>query len=273
MSNTLLRIERDRVALEAGISLDLNGLLKNTVPAIAEGFGALVGRFAPTDPAIPLTSKQADFIKEINKHPYLSVRAIGAYVPEGLEATYLHYIAALAPAAEFAAVDAGKQLADFLAYLSALVTNTDQKLSTVSFKRQVDAMDKKRTSLNKAMGACFRVGSTRTDRSIGDVVDRNSDWTKVFQLNDALGKQLNSVDRKALNKKISECVEMLGIITKKVERGEMNGVSGAVVSNLADMAYSCAQDMEFYAAVYYKAMALSESLNRTMKHFHEVFKH
>jgi hypothetical protein len=267
-----LRIERDRLALEAGLSLDLNGLLKNTFPNIVQGFTALKGRFAPDDTAFQLPAHQQDFMTELGKHSYLDISPLAAFVPEGLKVSYLEYSEVLTRAAVHASGTSVDTINKFAVFLAQLVSNADAKLTTTSMRRELTVAENERNDINKALGKCFGLGSTRTEVTYSDVVARNKDWVAVFKASEALVKLMSSVDRKTLNKKIDECVQLLGIITNKINRGELAGVSPQVVTNLSDGAYAVAQEMEFFAAIYYKTLAYSQCVNRTMDNFRKVFK-
>lgn len=271
MLNSLQR-ERDRIAMEASLSMNLTTLLKDTFPSIVAGFSSFVGRWTSDIPAVALSSKQSEFVRELTKHAYLDIAALTAYVPEGLDATYPAYLKALTPATEHAVKAVQETLTEYSLYLSQLVTNADQKLSSASITRKMAESEAKRRTLNKELGLFFGKGSTRTERTMGDVVERLSDWTGVFQQSQVLNKLVNSVDRTALNRKVNECATLLETVMAKIERGDFAGVSSQAVNNLSDGAYSAASELEFFVATYYKVASLTEALNRTVEHFHLTMK-
>jgi hypothetical protein len=45
-----------------------------------------------------------------------------------------------------------------------------------------------------------------------------------------------------------------------------------MLTNLSNGAYQVACELEFFAAIYYKAQAYAEALNRTVEHFQTVMK-
>lgn len=268
-----------RVALEAGLVQDLQGLIRNVFPDIKAELTGFFQRFMPDEKGIALTSRQNDFLREITKHPYLDIAPLGAFVPEGLNVNYLDYLEVLTPAVIHAVGEHAKEgelsggvgaINDYVSYLGALINIHDHQRSTKDFEREVKVREAERTTLNKELGKCFKLGSTRTDVSVGQVVSRNNDWEKVFHQSDALVKAVNSVDRKVLNKKIAECTSLLDIIQKKIERQEFDTVSPETVKNLAGLAYNMAAELEFYVAIYYKVAALAEAINRTVQHFENV---
>jgi hypothetical protein len=207
----------------------------------------------------------------MQKHSYADVMALTAYVPEGLRTSYLEYAVLLDNAVVHASQLMDNVLVPYSAYLAALVTNTEQKLSNQNIKLDYPAMAKTRDVINAALGQCFTPGSSKAEASIGQVVKRNADWPAVFTTSQNLITTINKVDRRALQRKIEECTDLLDRIAAKIKRDEFEGVSPQVVDNLADGAFQVASELEFYSVTFYKVLALTESVNRTIKHFETVF--
>lgn len=268
-----LRIQRDMVAMEAFLSTDLFGFMRDIVPSLVNEFHNFTARFAPDAPAIPLTSAQADFVKEINKHSYLDLVPLTAFVPEGLETTYLEYSDRLDVAVDHADRILTEVLGPYTVFLSQLISNKEQKLSTLSMESFYKKLEEGRKNANLALGGCFGKGSTRTEVKYGDVIRRNNDWPTVFHNVEHLSKEMNRVDRKLLTKKVTECDHLLSIIIEKIKREEFVDVSPQVVQNIADGAYQIAAELEFFSVTYYKTLAFVEAINRSMQHVRQVFAH
>lgn len=266
-----LRLQRDQIAQEAFSGADIKNLLTNTFPFIVRELVGFVDKFVPTTPAIVLSNKQNEFLREINKHAYLDIAPLAAYVPEGLNVTYYKYSSELLIAAMHACRILSGATTAYSTYLSQIITNNDAKLSTTSFEKAYTELAGNREKINAALGACFQAGSTRTDRNIGQVIDRNADWEHVFRNTENMSNLMNGVDRKALNKKAQECKELLEKIIAKIGRNEFDGMSPEAIRNLADGAYQMASELEFYSVVYYKVLAYTQALNRTIDHFNRVF--
>lgn len=262
-----LRIQRDATALESFNTADLPSLLRNVFPGMVSEFKGFINKFVPDEPAIALTSKQNDFLKEVMKHSYMDISPLTAYVPEGLNVSYYKYSEHLLPAAKYAANILSGTLSAYTVFLSQLISNKDQKFSTTSFMATYKGLDNARNKMNMDLGGCFKRGSTVTDVTFGDVVDRNADWQHVFQVSNEVTKLINTVDRKALNKKIAECAELLNIIMEKIKRNEFDGISPQAINNLADGTYQIASELEMFSVIYYKVSAYAESINRTIANF------
>lgn len=267
-----LQLQRDRIALEASLVADVQSLFAGTLPMIKESFLSFTGKFLPTMPGVALTAKQHDFIREVSKHSYLDLAPLAAFVPEGLVVPYHTYLAHLLPAVKHASVVQSEVMNAYTTFLSQLINNRDAQLETRSFDKVYQAMSTERTSMNAALGSCFKAGSSKADVTYGAVVERNADWEAVFTVADEVSKIINKVDRKKLNDKIEEAVELLTILEKKVARNEFGEVTPAVAQHLADGAFQVASELEFYPAMYYKTLAINAAIDRTVKHVQTVLK-
>lgn len=267
-----LRIDRDRIAIEAFSGADVKTLLFTTFPSMVKELIGFTDQFQPDAPAIVMTSRQAEFVKEISKHPYLEISAFAAFTPEGLNVTYHKYSSELLLAVMHASRILAGGMTAYSTFLAQLVTNTEQKFSSVSFDKAYKDLAQERNKLNTAIGDCFKRGSTKTESTLGDVIDRNGDWQHVFHNGDNMTKLINSVDRKALNKKINECKELLEVIIKKIDRNEFDSMSPQVIKNLSDGAFQIASELEFYAVVYYRVLAFTNAVNRTVTHCQQILK-
>ncbi|MNU19586.1 hypothetical protein D3C71_78170 [compost metagenome] len=273
MTSTTLRLRRDLVALEAFTTPDVVGLLKRVFPSIKEEFGSFMARFSPNEQGLSLTGGQKVFLHDLGKHNYADVLALSAWTPEGLKVTYLEYAMVLDSAVAKASHLMDNVLVPYSAYLAQLVTNLDAKYSSENITLNYKAMAQDRDVMNAALGKCFVPGSSKAVATIGQVIKRNADWPAVFTTTDALVQTMNKIDRAALKKKIAECTDLLDRIAGKIKREEFEGVSPSVLQNLSDGAFQVASELEFYSVTYYKVLALTEAVNRTVKHFGEVFTH
>lgn len=266
MDNYLKRA-RDMVALEAHIVPDLSGLVQRVFPSILDGISSFKGYFTPA-PAMAITSDQKSFLKQLDGRPYAALMSVGAFVPEGMKSTYLEYAAVLHPAVQHAQ-KATKVIDDFATFLAMIMTNKASLHETGTKKKFYAELQEERLKLAKDIQSCFN-NSTKTDVRIEDVVKRNSDWENVFKVSDELTKEVNKIERTHLNKKVDECTEMLDRIGKQIHAGHFDKVSPAVILDLSDGAYQVASELEFYSIVYYRVLAFSQAVTRTVKHVEKV---
>jgi len=264
------RIMTTSMVMEAFAGGDIIAMLNDSLPILVTDIKSFFNRFLPDQIGIAMTFNEAAFIKDISKHSYLDISPLAAFVPEGLNTTYLKYSVVLEAAAAHASVVIIGAINEYSVYLAQLISNNDMKLSTKSFSRNHEVAEKQRITFNEEIGKCFKHGSTVAETNIGNVIDRNADWQHVFNYAETILKMVNSVDRKALNKKIAECSHYLDIILEKVKRNEFEGMTPEAIQNLSSGAYSMACDLEFFSTIYYRALALITSINNTVNHYEKV---
>lgn len=267
-----LRINKEVVALEAGLLSNVADLLRNIFPTISKEFTGLVGKFSTPEKVVKLTSSQKAFLKELEQHTYLNIAPLAAYVPEGMDVTYLSFLDVLKDATEHCEHLLDVTMVDYCKFLGNLINNADAKLDSSSLVPIYKNLQVNREELNKRFLECFKHGSSRTEVSIGNVVSRNSDWPKIFELTEDVNREIEMVDREKLSKKILECVQLINVIQNKIKRNEFEGISPEAVNTLADGAFQIASELEFYSVIHYRVIAITTAINRTIEHFQEVFK-
>lgn len=272
MDLTTLELKRRQVALEAFAVTDVTGLLARIYPAITEVFSGFAGKFHSDNPYVELTGKQQDFMRELQKHAYMDIRMLTAYVPEGLTSGYAEYSKTLLAASQHASGILTKTLSPYSTFLGSLVTNAGERTATHMSSREYAEMQKRREGLAADMAKCFQPGSTKTDSTVGAVVTRNADWVDVFKQADSITSFITSVDRKLLNRKVDECVKIVNTLQELIKRDQFGKVSPEVVKNLAEGAYQIASELEFYALVYYRVIVLNTCLNSTIEYLQKTLK-
>lgn len=260
-----LRYTRDLVALEAFqvAGVNLSELLRRTFPSLHAAFGRITTAFSPSDPAVKLDAHENTFVRLVATKTYLQLSPLKAYVPEGLDETYLNYAGVLDQAVKHS-VEGVDRLSRFSTFLALLVTNRDQQLTTKTNAKTYIGLEKDREGLNKELGQAFKNGSHTTDVTYGDVIARNSDWPGVFNATEKLTREINAVDRKALIAKVKETADLMEKITKMAQSGSLDNVTPEVLQELADGAYQIASELEFFSITYYRVLAYTTAVNRTI---------
>jgi hypothetical protein len=267
-----LDLIRQQASLESFSVSGTAAVLKSIIPSLHGTFSSFVNHFNPTTPFVALSGEQTAFLKQVPKHTYMDVAPLTAFVPEGLNTDYREYADYLMAAANHASLVLNEVLSPYSTFLSRLITNKEQQLDTTSMDKQFAALAAKREALAADMAGCFKKGSTKTEVTMKDVIERQRDWEEVFHKINAMSKLVMDVDRKALNKKIEECSNYLNTLMQLATRDKLDRVTPEVVRGLADGAYQAASELEFFAVTYYRVMALNASVNRTMQHFNNVMK-
>jgi hypothetical protein len=268
-----MRIQVAQIGMEAfAEGSNISRLLHDTLPSLVEDTKGFLSSFNASEPGIVMKVNPREFVKEINKHSYLDISPLAAFVPEGLDVPYQQYAIVLEAAAMHASNVLSGIMNTYTVFLAQLISNPDAALSTASFNREHDHLEKQRQEFNMVLGSCFKNGSTKTEVSIRDVVERNAEWEEVIKTSSTIMDLVNNVNRKTLNKKITECSLYLDVILEKTKRGELKNLSPEGIKNLASGAYNVACELEFYSATYYRALTYINCIDMTAEHFQKIFK-
>lgn len=264
--------QREQLALESSdLANNLIASVKRIFPSIMKSFASVGAAFSPSEPGVPLTSNQEDFLDLISHYTYLDLAQTRTFVPEGMHSTYLDYGHTLLDASE-QAVKVVDTLNTYSTYLAMIITNKNSELSTKNNNKFYEGMESRRNTLHHGLGAHFATGKHETNTTYGKVVARNSDWKEVFALSDKISTTLNTVDRKALIQKTKETNEYMQEIIRMIDDGQLENMSPAVANEFAEGAYQIASELEFFSLTYYRGMAFTTAVNDTVKRIREVFK-
>jgi hypothetical protein len=262
---------RDIAALEAFQfgAVNVSSLLERVLPTLTTGIAGFVGRFSATDHGVKLKANRYEFVKELTTHKYMDLAPITSYVPEGLDKTYLEYGAVLKAAADHAS-HVEEYLADVSSYLGGILSNRDNRMGGKSKIPKYIGIEKERNELNESLGHCFKNGSTRAEVAYSEVVDRNNDWLHVFDLVDSISRMMNAVNRKRLNDRATDAVNMLTKIMELHKKGELEGLAPEVIGELSEGTFQAACELEFFAIVYYRSMNLASCVDNTVDNIRRI---
>jgi hypothetical protein len=262
-------------------SFSMSGIinsLQNLIPSLQKNFQSYLnnftalGFFKSDNPAIQLKSNEREFMRTLDGRVYLNLSPLMAYVPEGLDVSYLEYLTVLREVVLHCHSTTLTTLNEYSVYLAQIITNRQLKVTTMPHDAMYAKMEKTRTELSKRLAKCFKPGSSRAERTYGDVVDRNAEWVDVFKLVTEIDHLVNTISRDDLHKKAEECNAQLGTIIKQIRNHEFEGAGPEVTNNLAAGAYQSGAELEFFAATYFRTMTINTAIADTMNKVSEILK-
>jgi hypothetical protein len=259
-----LKHARDNLALEAfSLSTTLSSL-KGFMPNIIRGFAS--NKAALELPPIVLKKDQFKFLKVVDQFAYAELMDLKAFRPEGVKVKYLQYLAVLTPITTYLQGIQKNVTSPYLLFLAQVVSDRKAALSTRSQDDEYRKLEATRTQSIAALAALYEPDSYESKTTVSQVVDRNADWKPVFiQCNQAL-ESLKAVNLETLKNQMTQCSDYLEIIHGLLQSGALEGASPEVAKHLANGAYNIALEFEFFATTYYRAMALSGSIENTTQH-------
>lgn len=253
-----------QISLEASVLSNMVSSIKNIFPDLME---TLRSSFSKTENLpeikIKLTSEQKFLIKELVAYKYIDIAELSTQVPEGFNGGYLDYIMILKDIVDRISDVNARLLQPYSVYLSSFLTNKEAKFNTVDQTRLYDKFKNIREEDIKNLGNFFNDSSNKSVTKIGQVVKRNSSFPGIYSEVGNLAKKIDSINFKLINDNVKKCLSMLDIIIERISKNEIEHVSPEVTQNLAYGAYEVASEIEFFAVVYYKVLALVSSVDAT----------
>jgi hypothetical protein len=254
-------------------TMDDLGMLKNKLMQV---FPTIISAFKANDdfqdlPSFKtLTKEQAAFVKHLNSISYSDVRELRAYVPEGLDTTYIEYMTALKPAVIHLRDIVANVLNPYCTYLAELMSNKTSLLSIDPKTALHDDLEKKREALFKEINACFSKDNFSNETKISKVAISNNQWHSIFENIKFLTDTLRAVDKSKVKQLTSQCEDYLEIIYANLKNDKEENTTPEVANALAKGAYQIACDLEFFSIVYYKVLVLETAINNTIEKTNET---
>lgn len=269
MTINSLRLKRDIVSMEAFSLPNVTDLVKRIIPGMILDMKSYIGTLSFTDSAINLTSNQKSLIKELPKHTYNDLSHLIVFVPEGLDVNYKQYLEALKLSLNQTDLVI-EELGNYTTFLSRLVTNSDDLISTDYAKNKYKAIQEELEHASDVTSKCFKKNSTDTEKKYSNIVRNNSELKEVVEEMNTLITRIEAVDKKVITKKVNEASELLTIIYNKIKRGDMDNISPEMVSKISDYTYIIAKYLEFYSVTYYRVKAFTSAVNQTIDKVNEI---
>ena len=259
-----LRIQRDIAVLESMTISGVKEMAYKLIPNIVNEFKGIMSSFSTTKPAIQLSGKQKDFLKEIAGHKYLDLVPLYVYVPEGLETSYTAYSEALLDTLKYAEV-MPEELSNYQSFISRILSNDDDLKSTNYVESKFKELNKNLDLSIEKTSKCFKKNNHDTEVKYGQVVQNHAEWSVVFRDINILVSSIEKIDRIKLLKQIQDISDLLEMLKNKINRKEIDNISPEMLAKIADYTYIVARYMEYYSVTYFRIKALTETVNQTVE--------
>jgi hypothetical protein len=262
------------VSNEAISMAGITNSLRNFIPDVSKYFHSLAHGFVGAvsdEKAVQLTADEKDFLKQLDGRIYLNLVPLAAHVPEGLISTYVEYLYELRASLKHSKEVSLPALSEYSVFLAKIITNREMRTDGLSKKAEYKKMEQVRESLVQMSGACFKPGSSIAVTTYGKVVARNADWSDVFSLLHEVDNLANSIDRAQLHKLAQECARQLDVIVQAVKADKFEDASPEVLVTLADGAYQCGAELEFFALTYFRTIQINTAVSDTMRSITAIF--
>lgn len=257
-------------AAEGFSSINIPGVFRGLAQGVMDTFSH-VHEFMAVDDLPDLPRDQRKFLNLISGIGYQSVMHTKATRPEGLKTHYLEYTAVLKRAVAHVGNIRGDVVSPYMDFLTRFSASNQFSTSASSETSDFRKKAQLRERIIADMGRCFGKESYATRCLIQDVVQRNSDWghvlTDIKQLHDAV----SVIPRQDIINEVNGCTDVIDVIIKQFSSMSDRKVSKEAAERLYNHAYHVGRELELYATVHYRVLALQASVQATIEGLTEIY--
>jgi hypothetical protein len=261
---------KSRLSVEFMSLEPATNVLKSLVPGIISAFkGSETVVVLPE--IIKLNKDQKKFLKVLEAIPYSEVGELKAYVPEGMNCTYLEYLALLLPVTEYFKGLQSNVVQPYCLFLAQLVSDVKSSTTTDSQAQVYRKIQSHREYTYSAFSKLYDKDSYVAETKVKSVVQRNADWTSILNRVNEATANIQAVDIDMLKKQVISATEYLELIYQDLQKGTDKQTSKEAASRLAEGAYQVASELEFFATTYYRVLALNGQIANTIENINRVY--
>lgn len=262
----LRHLALESIAMPSGPSI--LAVLKQIVPRSSELLSSLLpnlSRLSDHPEVPPLNNRERrELLVKLQKVPYMAYQETLIFVPEGFKGKWIPYLELLLSQGDML-LARGKEVVDnYNLELSKFLSNADVRHSLVDKKAEYSKLKAEREGYQKLVDKFFdQTNSTLSRQKLKVVIDRFSDLSTVFQLEEKLLAVRKRQDYKTIIGEVNRASEMLKLISRRLDKGDIEDVSGQVARNLAEGAYEVAKFVEYLAIFGYYMETILASIHNT----------
>lgn len=227
---------------------------------------------------VPFTMTQGFSSKTknwINQNDYLNLAEISVYAPVGLKCSLIEYIEALEKTLSHMVGIETELLDPILASLGTYL-NSPQQLKSSSFKVKGKLLNIKVDDVSAPVAKLFDPREKSDTIPYKQAFRRNGDLEVVSERLMALQDNINRVNTKSVEEKVSEIFKQVKYIVDTIKSDEFEEEFGEVSKNttrqMADVVYQAATWVEYFAVFQHQLLTLSTAMADTDKKIQRLAK-
>lgn len=234
---------------EGILSNFLPRLFKNAQQAFANVANFKVGA-VPPDAMSKTEKKRAEHLA---KQDFTLMRERAVVALEGFTGKYLDYSQECLTGLRFYDEVLSESLKVYKRLLGELITNKTAQLNLRDMTDVYKKAEKVRLSQENSQREFWTEHSFNSEVKVGDVLDRMSDVTPLFENVAHISVLIKNQDLKNILERVNEVNSLVNILVETFEGDELKNISRAQINNLAEGIISLAKDIEHYALQHYRA--------------------
>lgn len=270
-----LESQLNRLAFEHTFLDNAIGSLRDIVPNLLDRLKNIYTNIASfnDDASTGIRAIRSDYNKvkaRVALASYVNYNKMLISVPEGFDGKIINYTETLIDISPFVFEDAHRVLSEYCFFLSAFITNKENKLALKDHTGSFKVLDKRREQLTEEISKYFPNKSDNPKQYLGNCFDRFADVDVFVDRIEKLGNQLKRQNVKEISFSVKKSVDLLDIIIKDIQTNGTSKVSGSAALNISQGAYAVAQYVEFIAMYRFKVEQMVSTCEKLIKKFEEV---
>lgn len=254
----------ESVAIEADVLANLTSTVKKFFPSLVEELApamtALNGLVDFKKTTTELSKLDNKIVSEAKALHFDELAPVILPVPEGFTGIVSDYQDTILAALEYVKKTSIEAVNDFYVELAAVVSNKNMKIGLRDTTAGTKELTKSRELEIEAVSAFFNKASNVSTQTYKTAVGQHANLPEIFKKEAQIKDKLEGVKPQELNKRVKDISHVMDTLIKHVEQGHVEQLSPEVVRNLAEGMYEIANQVEFVAVTYYRAMALLTSI-------------
>lgn len=247
---------------------DMQGLFTTFIPRIGDTLRRSWQAIANHTSKERITGDTSRFMSLIGKETYLDLSSLIIECPEGLQTDYLTYSNALVAAVKFSTETQSKIVKDLRQHLSNLLNGNMLSYSPTGLEKGIINRIKDRELIEKEIKKCLD-RSTNRKISYGVAINRNSDWTGVFENIEKM-QMLDKHSRDQMRLDLEAINELIDAVVAKVSSPDNIRINKQAVKYTSELIYAVGEEAKFVAQTYTLTEALFERLSNGVDHIIRV---
>lgn len=191
---------------------------------------------------------------------YMRLRNKKVIVPKGLNVSYLDHLKSLHVSQKHVDGLFDEVLIPIDKFLGALLNNPDNLKGSREAEVVNRVVERNVEGVQKEVAKDFSRDQAE-QRTYGELIGRQSDWTKISGSFNDLSESLSVLTREAVLKYVVGIGELLEVLIQRLEEDpEIYAANGVGIANMAKVAYAVASEVEYYALHSYMVEGLQVSI-------------
>lgn len=246
-----------KIAMESSMLSNTVSTISNFFPSL---FASVSSSFAKTEELKLVESKLAGdekfVVDKIQPLMFLDLASIKTVTPEGFKGQYVDYATVLLNASIDMSSIVDNVLKPYMTYLAQFVSNKDAKKATKDNTSIYKSMKANREQAMLSMDK-FLTQGLGVNAVIGDVINRKQDLHSVYSTKANIVLQFKAIDLNEVKSCVKHCTDMLEIIIRQTEDGQILNVTPEVTQNLALGAAEVAREVEYLSILNYRVLTFT----------------